>query len=94
MAELDLSKLSAEELTSVINEAFKLKREKTEGVPTNDAVVIKMANDITTLAKKLGIDPSKVVTAIGRNLKPQLSFRAYTPKDPSAPRKPRQKRTK
>ncbi|HEY4800102.1 MAG TPA: hypothetical protein VII99_13565, partial [Bacteroidia bacterium] len=92
MPDIDISKLNVEQLNAVVNEALRLKRERMEGVPTHDVEVVKLAQAITILGKKLGIDPTKVITAIGRNLKPEIQFRAYAPKDPNAPKKPRKSR--
>lgn len=91
MADLPRIKdLSVEELQALILDAKRLQKEKTDGVPTSDTRVHKLAAEIAALAKSLGTEVKNVVIAVGRLQEPQIQFRAY----PVATGKPRTKKAK
>jgi hypothetical protein len=84
--------LSAEQRKTLIAELTKLNKQDADGVPRGDANIIRIAAEITRIAKELKVDAAKVVTAIGSNLSPALQFRAYKPKEVS--KQPRATRKK
>jgi hypothetical protein len=73
--------LSAEQRRMLIAELNKLNKQDADGVPRDDANVIRIATEVATIAKELKVDAAKVIAAIGSNLSPELQFRAYKPKE-------------
>jgi hypothetical protein len=81
MERYKFDELSADQRKALIAELNKLNKQDADGVPRDDANIIRIAAEVATMAKELNVDAAKVVAAIGRNLSPELQFRAYKPKE-------------